>query len=81
MNPFEMTTVIVIAALIAGVLRARYKHAPAAGAAGISNETRLHIDAQDRRIAQLEERIKALEAVVSEPQFHLKQQFRDLEGG
>lgn len=79
MNPFEMVTVIVIAALIAGVLRSRYKNA--GGPAAISPEARLHIEAQDRRIARLEDRIKALEAVVSEPQFHLKQQFRDLEGG
>jgi transcription elongation GreA/GreB family factor len=77
MNPFEMVTVIVIAALIAGVLRSRYKNAGASSGA----EARTQLQAQDTRIAKLEERIKALEAVVSEPQFHLKQQFRDLEGG
>ena len=77
MNPFEMVTVIVIAALIAGVLRSRYKNAGTGG----SDETLTQLQAQDTRIAKLEDRIKALEAVVSEPQFHLKQQFRDLEGG
>jgi hypothetical protein len=77
MNPFEMVTVIVIAALIAGVLRSRYRSTGASG----SDEARAQLEAQDRRIAKLEDRIKALEAVVSEPQFHLKQQFRDLEGG
>jgi hypothetical protein len=81
MNQFEMVAVIVVAAMIASVLRTRYKHAAAPVAGGINAETRMHIEAQDRRIAKLEERIKALEAVVSEPQFHLKQQFRDLEGG
>ncbi|MDB5971558.1 MAG: hypothetical protein JWQ90_4008 [Hydrocarboniphaga sp.] len=79
MNPFEMVTIIVIAALIAGVLRSRYKNV--AGSGAISDEARRHIEAQDTRIARLEDRIKALEAVVAEPQFHLKQQFRDLEGG
>jgi len=80
MNPFEMVAIIVIAALIAGVLRARYKN-PGRSDGTSGGEAHRLLQAQDARIAKLEERIKALEAVVSEPQFHLKQQFRDLEGG
>ena len=78
MNPFEMTTVIVIAALIAGVLRARYKHVPAAAASGVSGEARQYMQEQDVRIARLEERVKALEAVVGDSQYELRQQFKDL---
>lgn len=77
MNPFEMTTIIVIAALIAGVLRSRYgtpRHGGGAALAELSAQSQ----AQQARIAQLEERVKALESVVTDSQYELRQRFRDL---
>jgi|GEM_PF-1335504 hypothetical protein len=75
MNPFEMVAIIVIAALIAGVLRSRYKTAAPTSTLA---ELQSLAHAQQQRIAQLEARIQALEAVVGDTQYELRRQFKDL---
>ena len=69
MDVFEMVTIIVAMALGAGVVRAWLRR-PAAAVADPRT---------DERIARLEERVRALETVVSDHGFDLKQQFRELE--
>jgi len=75
MNPFEMVAIIVIAALIAGVLRSRHKTAAPTSTLA---ELQSLAHAQQQRIAQLEARIQALEAVVGDTQYELRRQFKDL---
>lgn len=73
MNPFEMVALIVIAVFVAGVLKARVRSSASGSATDVSSAE------QARRIDQLEQRVKALEAVVSDQRYELQQQFRDLE--
>ncbi len=73
MNPFEMVVLIVVTVSIAGVLRTRFKQQD--GKPRVDDEQARR---QDARIAALEERVKALEAVVGDAQYELRRQFRDL---
>lgn len=73
-NPFEMVVIIVAVVALSRVL-SRYlarRESPDAAAA---------LAARDQRIAELERRVAALEAVVSDQGYELKQQFRTLERG
>lgn len=69
MNPYEMVAIIVVVGAIAGVARSyfstRHQAAPDAG--------------QQARIDALEQRVMALEAVVSDHGYSLRQEFRKLE--
>jgi hypothetical protein len=76
MDVFEMVVVIVALSVTAGVINAWIKSraATAGGSApaGMTAE-------QSARLNKLEERVKALESVVSDGSFELKQKFKDLE--
>ncbi len=74
MDVFEMVVVVVAISVTAGLLRTWIKSRPAngGGAAGMTAE-------QHARLAKLEERVKALESVVGDGSYELKQKFKDLE--
>ena len=73
MSAFDMVAFIVLVGVIGGVLRAFIKsRGPVAGPAGMTGE-------QEKRLAKLEERVKALESVVGDASYELKQKFKDLE--
>jgi hypothetical protein len=72
MGVFEMVVAVVSICVGAGLLRLWIKsRAPVDGGA-LSAE-------QQQRLARLEERVKALEAVVGDGSYDLKQKFKDLE--
>lgn len=72
MSAFDMVAFIVLVGVIGGVLRAWIKSRNAGGVAGTTAE-------QAARLGKLEERIKALEAVVGDSSYELKQKLKDLE--
>ena len=74
MDVFEMVVLVVALSVTAGVINAwiKSRRGGAAGPAGMTAE-------QESRVAKLEERVKALESVVSDGSFELKQKFKDLE--
>lgn len=72
MDVYEMVVIIVTVSVTAGLLRTWIKSRPAAGAAGMTVS-------EEQRLARLEERVKALESVVSDTSYELKQKFKDLE--
>jgi hypothetical protein len=72
MSAFDMVAFIVLVGVIGGVLRSFIKSRSGAGPAGMTPE-------QAARMAKLEERVKALESVVGDASYELKQKFKDLE--
>lgn len=68
MNPFEMVVIIVFLAIISSMFSSWLKHRGKKGA-----------PADDRRLAELEERIRVLEQIVTDPGYDVRRQFRDLE--
>lgn len=72
MGVFEMVVAVVSICMAAGLIRLWIKsRAPSDGGA-MSAE-------QQARLARLEERVKALESVVGDASYELKQKFKDLE--
>lgn len=67
-----MVAFIVLVGVIGGVLRAFIKSRSATGVAGMTPE-------QQARLGRLEERVKALESVVGDSSYELKQKLKDLE--
>ena len=67
-----MVAFIVLVSVIGGLVRAWIKTKSGAGPAGMTPD-------QESRLAKLEERIKALESVVGDGSYELKQKFKDLE--
>jgi hypothetical protein len=74
MDVFEMVAVVVAISVTAGVINAWIK----ARGAGGSGPAGMTAD-QAARLAKLEERVKALESVVSDGHYELKQKFKELE--
>jgi len=74
MNPFEMVVMLVLIGVAGGVLRTWLNNRHAAP---VDNGP--EITAREERIAQLEARVAALEAVVADQGYELRKQFRDLE--
>ena len=72
MSPFDMVAFIVLVSVVGGLLRTWIKSRQGAGPAGMTPD-------QEARMTRLEERIKALESVVSDGSYELKQEFKDLE--
>lgn len=70
MGPFEMIVLVVLISVGAGVF-SKYLKARA-GNGTMSTE-------QAARLGKLEERVRALEAVVGDSSFELKQKLRELE--
>jgi len=75
MDVFEMVVLVVFISVTAGLLRLWIKTRPAPGAFGPAGMTA----EQSARLGKLEERVKALESVVSDGSYELKQKFKDLE--
>ena len=71
MNQFEMVAFIVLVVSIAGVLRVRFLNPNKRADDSLAKQ-------QEARIAKLEERVKALETVVGDKHYDLRQQFKDL---
>jgi len=71
MGVFEMVAFVVLVTMIASLIRTWIK-SRAVGDGGLSAE-------QTARLAKLEERVKALESVVGDASYELKQKFKDLE--
>ncbi|MGH8481172.1 MAG: hypothetical protein ACRES8_01775 [Nevskiaceae bacterium] len=72
MGVFEMVVAVVAISVTAGLLRVWIKsRAPADGGALTAE--------QQQRLVRLEERVKALESVVGDASYELKQKFKDLE--
>jgi hypothetical protein len=68
-----MVAFIVLVGVIGGVTRAWIKsRSSTPGPAGMTAE-------QQARLGKLEERVKALESVVGDASYELKQKFKDLE--
>jgi hypothetical protein len=73
MNAYEMVLGIVIVAILGGVLKSWMRgRGPVASTPPIDA-------AQEQRLAKLEERVQALEAVVTDHGYDLRKQFKDLE--
>ncbi len=72
MSAFDMVAFIVLVGVIGGVLRSFIKSRATAGPGGMTTE-------QESRVTRLEERVKALESVVSDGSYELKQKFKELE--
>jgi hypothetical protein len=77
MNPFEMVAVIVVAVMVASVLRAKYSHRR-----GIGSDTSPQERAETLRlreeVAQLKERLKVLERITVEKENSLAKEIEDL---
>lgn len=74
MDVFEMVTIIVIASIVGGLIKAKIS---ADRRDPVTDNTQTA--AQQARIEKLEERVRALETVVSDHGYDLKRQFRELE--
>ena len=68
MNPFEMVVVIVFLAIAGSMFSNWLKH-----------RAKTSAPADDRRLADLEERIRVLERIVTDSGYDVRRQFRDLE--
>ncbi|HVT36696.1 MAG TPA: hypothetical protein VHE37_13990 [Nevskiaceae bacterium] len=73
MNVFEMVALIVLVSAIAAVAKAWIKSQHAVPAQPSPE--------QERRMAQLEQRVQALEAVVTDHGYDLRKEFSKLERG
>ena len=77
MNPFEMVAVIVVAVMIASVLRAKYGHRHRSGG-GISPEERAETMRLRDEVKQLKERLHVLERIATEKENTLARQIDEL---
>ena len=76
MNPFEMVAIIVVAVMIASVLRARYSHRRRGGETGAQEQAetlRLR-----EEVKELKDRIKVLERITVEKENSLARQIEEL---
>lgn len=73
MNPFEMVVVIVLISCAAGVVNNHIK-------ARNSGDRVSNLDQRLARLEALEKRVQALEAIVTDESFDLKQRFNRLGG-
>ncbi len=77
MNPFEMVAIIVVAVMIASVLRAKYGHRHR-GEAGPSPEERAETLRLRDEVKQLKERLHVLERIAVEKEDTLTRQIEEL---
>lgn len=68
MNPFEMVVIIVFLSVIASMYSSWLKH-----------KRKDVSPADDERLSRLEERVRVLERIVTDPGYEVRRQFRDLE--
>lgn len=76
MNPFEMVAIIVVAVMIASVLRAKYSHRH--HGAVQSPEERAETLRLRQEVGELKERIKVLERITVEKENSLSKQIEEL---
>ncbi len=76
MNPFEMVAIIVVAVMIASVLRAKYGHSRRQ----VDGDPREHAENLRLRdeVKELKERIKVLERITVEKENSLSRQIEEL---
>ena len=77
MNPFEMVAIIVVAVMIASVLRAKYGHSRHRGAEADPREQVENVRLRDE-VKELKERIKVLERITVEKENSLSRQIEEL---
>lgn len=77
MNPFEMVAIIVVAVMIASVLRAKYGHRRGDGEEIPAQERAENLQLRDE-VKELKERIKVLERITVEKENSLARQIEEL---
>jgi hypothetical protein len=77
MNPFEMVAVIVVAVMIASVLRARYQRDRRCGERIEPQERSENLRLRDE-VKELKERLKVLERITVEKENSLSREIEDL---
>jgi uncharacterized protein YlxW (UPF0749 family) len=77
-NPFEMVAIIVVAVMIASVLRAKYGHRHRDRGSEISPEERAETLRLRDEVKQLKERIHVLERITVEKENSLTRQIEEL---
>lgn len=78
MNPFEMVAIIVVAVMIASVLRAKYGHRNRGSSGEISAQQQADNARLRDEVTQLKERIKVLERITVEKENSLARQIEEL---
>ena len=76
MNPFEMVAIIVVAVMIASVLRAKYGHRRDAGE--ISQRDQAETLRLREEVSQLKERLKVIERITVEKENSLAKEIESL---
>ena len=77
MNPFEMVAIIVVAVMIASVLRAKYGHRRRSGGEDSPQEQAENLRLREE-VSELKERIKVLERITVEKENSLARQIEEL---
>ena len=77
MNPFEMVAIIVVAVMVASVLRAKYGHRHKQDGS-LSAEERAENLRLKEEVGELKERIKVLERITVEKENSLARQIEEL---
>ena len=77
MNPFEMVAIIVVAVMIASVLRAKYGHSRHRAVEADPREHAENLRLRDE-VKELKERIKVLERITVEKENSLARQIEEL---
>jgi uncharacterized protein YlxW (UPF0749 family) len=75
MNPFEMVAVIVVAVMIASVLRARYQHRSSTDA---NPQDQAEIRRLNDEVRELKDRLKVLERITVEKENSLAKEIESL---
>lgn len=78
MNPFEMVAIIVVAVMIASVLRAKYSSRHHNGGGEVSAEERAETLRLREEVKELKERIHVLERITVEKENTLARQIEEL---
>ena len=77
MNPFEMVAIIVVAVMIASVLRAKYGHSRHRGVEADPREHAENVRLREE-VKELKERIKVIERITVEKENSLSRQIEEL---
>ena len=77
MNPFEMVAIIVVAVMVASVLRAKYGHRRRDGGEVSAKEQAENLRLREE-VQQLKERIKVIERITVEKENSLARQIEEL---
>ena len=77
MNPFEMVAIIVVAVMIASVLRAKYGHSRRGGVEADPREHAENLRLREE-VKELKERIKVIERITVEKENSLSRQIEEL---